>query len=366
MEESKRLKVAVVGLGVGRSHIEAFKNQLGNQWDVVALCDIDETKAREVAGQFDIPGVFTSYEEVCNLPDLDVIDICTPPFLHYDQITKGLAAGKHVICEKPLVSSLKEIDELDTAQKQAGKILLPIFQYRFGHGLQKLKLLVDKGLAGKPYLSTVETSWRRREAYYAVPWRGKWETELGGTLFGHAIHTLDMLTYITGPAKEVYARTATIVHPNIQVEDTASISLKMADGSLASVSVTVGSSVEITRHRFCFSNMVAESNLRPYTSSGDPWTFNGDMPEDEAKIEEALSGFESLPESRAGQFYRFYRSLVHGEPLPVTLADARASLELVTAIYYSSYTNQNISLPIPNDHPFYGGWISHFSQMAEV
>lgn len=135
----------------------------------------------------------------------------------------------------------------------------------------------------------------------------------------------------------------------------------MADGSLATFAVTMGSSVEITRHRFCFKNLVAESNLRPYTSSGDPWTFIGDTAEDNARIEEALADYKTLPESRAGQFYRFYRSLVHGEPLPVTLGDARASLELLTAIYYSSTTHQNITLPVTNDHPFYEGWMSHFS-----
>ncbi len=210
------------------------------------------------------------------------------------------------------------------------------------------------------YLSTVETSWRRKADYYAVPWRGKWKTELGGTLVSHAIHSLDLLAYIVGPVKEIFARTTTRVNP-IEVEDCVSASLAMEDGSVASFSATTGSAVQISRHRFCFSNLTAESNLRPYTNSGDPWSFVGDTEEIAAQIEEALAEFGPLPESLTGQFFRFYDTLTRDQPLPVSLADARAALEMLTAIYYSSYTKQSVSLPLKEDHPFYSGWVSHFS-----
>src|SRR6476620_9540266 len=137
MPSLNKLRVAVVGLGVGRSHIQAYQ-ELADRYEVAAVCDLDEAKARQVAETMHIPHVYTSYDELCRRDDLDVLDLCTPPFLHYDQIMQGLATGKHVICEKPLVSSLKEVDELDAAQQQANRVLMPIFQYRFGHGLQKL------------------------------------------------------------------------------------------------------------------------------------------------------------------------------------------------------------------------------------
>src|ERR1700730_8986937 len=177
---------------------------------------------------------------------------------------------------------------------------MPIFQYRFGHGLQKLKLLIAAGLDGTPYLATVETAWRRRAAYYAVAWRGKWATERGGALLGHAIHAHDMLCYALGPAQRVLAYTTTRVNP-IEVEDCAAIALEMADGSAASLGVTLGSAAEITRHRFSFSGLVAESNTRPYTNSGNPWTFVGDTPELTEQIAATLSAFQPLPEHYAGQ-----------------------------------------------------------------
>lgn len=364
MDATKRLRVGVVGLVMGVEHVQAYQN-LPDRFEVVAVCDLNEQKAREVAGKFQIPNFHTNLSEMCQRPDLDIIDLCTPPALHYNQIMEVLAAGIHVICEKPLVGSLKEIDELQQAQQQFNRLIMPIFQYRFGNGVQKLKFLQSRGLTGQTYLSTVETSWRRKAEYYAVPWRGRWKTELGGTMVSHAIHTLDMLTYILGPVKEIFARTTTRVNP-IEVDDCVSLSLCMADGSVASLSATTGSTVQISRHRFCFSNLTAESNLRPYTNSGDPWTFTGDTEELTARIEQALTEFVPLPESLTGQFYRCYEAFINGQPFPVTLDDARAALEMLTAIYYSSYTNQSVSLPIAQDHPFYGGWVSHFSPPQEA
>ena len=83
---------------------------------------------------------------------------------------------------------------------------MPIFQYRFGHGLQKLKLLIAENRVRPCLLATVETAWRRRAAYYTVvPWRGTWEIERGGALLGDAIHAHDMLSYALGPSRSVYA-----------------------------------------------------------------------------------------------------------------------------------------------------------------
>src|SRR6185436_413592 len=198
----ERVRVAVVGGGIGVFHINAYRS-LPEQYNLVAICDIDRAKAQQVAAEHAIPRVTTDLAELCRMGDLDVIDICTPPHLHFAQIQQVLAAGKHAICEKPLVSSLAEVDALIVAEAQSGRRMMPIFQYRFGHGLQKLKFLIAAGLAGRAYLSTVETAWRRRAEYYTVPWRGKWSTELGGVLLGHAIHSHDMLCYVVGAIKRV-------------------------------------------------------------------------------------------------------------------------------------------------------------------
>lgn len=359
---NEKLRVAVVGGGIGVGHIKGWQ-AVADKYELVALCDIDEPKARKIADEYGIPEVITDFDALLARPDLDVIDICTPPHLHFQMTKKTLEAGKHAICEKPLVESVALIDQLKEIEAASGKRMMPIFQYRFGHGLQKLKMLVESQIAGQPFVANVDTAWRRRAAYYDVPWRGKWKTELGGAVLGHAIHAHDMLTYIFGPIKSVYAKTATLVN-KIEVEDCASISLELANGSLAAMSVTLGSVDEITRHRFVFQNMVAESNTRPYTNSGEPWTFTGDTPEASAQIEEALAKYETLPEHYAGQFYRFYEAVQTGGALPVTLDDARVSIELVTAVYLSAQTGQPVQLPLQPGQTGYNGWMEFIGTQA--
>ncbi len=349
-----KLRVAVVGCGIGKSHILAYR-ALPDQFEVLAICDVDEAKAHQVATDYEIPHVFTDLAELCRVDDVDVIDICTPSYLHYAHTLQVLESGKHAICEKPVAGSLQEVDHLIRAEAASGKRVMPIFQYRFGHGLQKLKYLMAQGISGRAYLTTVETAWRRRAEYYAVPWRGKWETELGGPLVTLAIHAHDVLYYVLGPAKSVFARTTTLVNP-IETDDCISASLQMADGSLASLSVTTGSAAEISRHRFCFSGLTAESNTEPYRNTTDPWTFTGDTPELAQQIEEALVGLELLPEGFMGQMGRFYDALTSDVELPVTLSDARNSLELITAIYHSAATGQAVNLPLGTDHLKYAGW----------
>lgn len=349
------LGVAVVGGGIGRWHIDGWK-KLKGQAEVVAICDIDESKAKSVAAEFNIPHAISSLEEVLRRDDVDVVDLCTPPFLHFEQIKAVLHARKHVICEKPLVSSLAEVDALVALEKSSEKRLMPIFQYRWGHGLQKLKMLIDSGFAGDPFLATAETAWRRRAEYYQVPWRGKWKTELGGAVLGHAIHSHDIVSYVLGPAKSVFARTSTRVNP-IEVEDCAAAAIEMKNGALVTLSVTLGSPEEITRHRFCFRNLVAESGTAPYNNSADPWKFTGDSPELQKEIDEALAKFVPQHEGFAGQFSRFCNALASRTELPVTIADARTALELVTAIYASSEEGCPVDLPITSTHARYQSWL---------
>jgi predicted dehydrogenase len=357
-----RLKIGVVGCGIGREHIAAFA-RWPDWFEVQAVCDVDLAKASALAAKYHIPYVGTDLAELCRMDDLDVIDICTPSFLHYEQVLQALEARKHVIGEKPIAGSLKQVDDLIAAEAESGKRVMPIFQYRFGQGLQKLKFLVQAGVAGRAYLTTVETAWRRRAEYYARPpaagvsvgWHGRWRTELGGPLVTLAVHTHDVAYHILGPAKSVFARTATLVNP-IETEDCVSASLEMNDGSLCSLSVTTGSAQQITRHRFCFSHLTAESNAQPYRNTDDPWTFTGDSPELERQIQETLARFVPLPERFAGQFQRFYMAWQDQTELPVTLGDARASIELITALYYSAHTRQAVNLPIEREHPWYDGW----------
>ncbi len=347
-----KYRVGIIGAGVSRNHVSAFQ-ELGEWFEVRSICDIDATRAQILAETCGARAT-TDINEIIARDDLDIIDVCTPSYLHLEQTLAALEAGKNVILEKPAAGSLREVDALIAAERESGKWVMPIFQQRFGSGVQKLKLLQSLGLTGQAFLGVAETAWRRREEYYAT-WHGQWKTELGGPLVTLGIHAHDVALYVLGPAKRVSAQVATLVNP-IETEDCAAISLQMADGSLASFSVTTGCARQMTRHHFCFRNLSAESNLEPYGNTADPWTFIGDTPEIDKNIHQVLKEYQPLPQGMTGQFYRCYQAVQQGTDLPVTLQDARRAIELITAVYYSARAGQAVDLPVGADHPYYNGW----------
>ncbi len=351
---SRRLKVGVVGGGVGVGHIAAY-NELPDLYEVAAFCDIDATRLETVSREHAIPASYGSIDALLDA-DLDLIDITTPSSLHFAEAKQVLEAGRHVVVEKPFVSSLAEADALAAAEAKSGKRVSPIFQYRFGDGIRQFLHLREKGFVGKTYAATVETHWTRGPAYYDNPWRGRWASELGGTLTTHAIHNHDMLSYLLGPPKSVFARMTTRVNP-IETEDCAALSVEMADGSLATLSVTMGATTEMSRVRLYFDGLTVESNHSPYNAGSAPWTFIAADAERQKAIDAAVAEVPSLPDRYTGQFRLLHKALTEGGPLPVSIADARPSIEFLTAAYYSVHTGSDVRLPIGRDHPFYDGWL---------
>ena len=153
----------------------------------------------------------------------------------------------------------------------------------------------------------------------------------------------------------MFARTATRVNP-IEVEDCAVASLVMQSGALASLAATLGTQREISRLHLCFEHVTFESASAPYSPGDDPWEIVPASPEAEARIAHAVADYRPVPPRYEGQFAAYHAALATGTALPVTLADARSSLELATALYHSAATGEVVTLPIAADHPAYDGW----------
>jgi predicted dehydrogenase len=351
-----KLRVGIVGCGAGRTHLVEGYVPSADRFEVLALCDLDLERLTAVADEFGVPRRTQAFADLLAMDDLDVIDICTPPGVHLEQVLAALGAGKHVVCEKPLVGSLAEVDRIIAAEATARGRLMPVFQYRYGNGIAKAKAVLDAGLAGKPYIGTVETFWKRGPDYYAVPWRGKWSSELGGVLMAHAIHPHDMMTYLLGPVDRAFGRVDTRVNA-IEVEDCVSASLKMANGALVSLTATLGSADQITRIRLAFENLTIESDHAPYRPGEAEWRIMAKTPEIERGIAEVLHDWQFVPSRHTTQLRLFHEAIVTGGDLPVTTGDARRALELVTALYHSSATGTDVALPLGPEHPYYESWI---------
>jgi predicted dehydrogenase len=352
---NRQFRVAVIGAGIGAAHVEGYRDN-AEGYEVAVICDLDTARAGALAAT--VPGAVleASYDQVLARQDIDLVDICLPPSLHLATIEAALAAGKHVLCEKPLVASLVEVECVMHTAEQAGRAVVPVYQYRYGNGLARLRRLIEAGVTGKPLVASIETHWNRQPAYYDVRWRGRKATELGGAMLGHAIHAHDLLTFTLGPVRRVFAKVATRVNP-IETEDCAAICLEMESGALVTSSVTLGAAEELSKLRFCFAELTAENpGVPPYRPAEGDWRFVARGARRQGEIDAVLAGFVPHRESFAGLIEALHPALAGTAPWPLTLQDAYRSLELASAIYYSSASNTAVELPLAPDHPVRAGW----------
>ena len=351
----KPLKVAICGAGIGTQHMAAYL-QLPDQFHVQTVCDLDLAKAQALASQAVNCQTTTDIDSVLNDPDIDVIDICLPPHLHCEMALKALAASKHVICEKPLANSLADADRLIQAARGSNRVLVPVFQYRYGHAFEQLNALLEAGLTGKPLVASLECHWNRGSDYYAIPWRGTWAGEQGGAVLCHAIHLHDLLCMVMGPVESLSAMLTTRVN-DIETEDCAAISFKMANGALATSSITLGAANDTSRLRFCFEDLTAESGRNPYRPGADKWSFMARSPRQQKDLDKVLAGIAESPNGYAGLFLEAAKVINGAASKVVSMVDGRQSIELVSAIYQSARNQQLINLPLLNTDPIYYGWL---------
>ncbi|HCD63978.1 MAG TPA: gfo/Idh/MocA family oxidoreductase [Alphaproteobacteria bacterium] len=351
----RRLRVGIVGAGIGAEHFQAYL-ALTDRFEVRYMCDLDDARAAQAVSGRKAVTITRNLDQILADPEIDLVDICLPPHLHLSACSAALQAGKDVICEKPLVASLAEADQLADMMQQTGRKVFPVFQYRYGAGAAKLQKLMAVGLAGTPLVGSLETHWHRDEAYYAVDWRGSWAGERGGAILGHAIHIHDWLSFAFGEIDSVFAYLATRVN-EIEVEDCASLSIRMRSGALITSSVTLGAATDTSRLRFCFSGLTAESGLEPYKLADSDWQFIARAPQRQAEIESVLADLTPPLSGFQGLFAAIYDHLVSGQGDIVSFADGRRSIEFVTAVYRSAHEGKQIHLPLKEDDPLYHSWV---------
>jgi len=336
-------RVAVLGAGIGIKHVDGLL-QLSDRFDVRTVCDLNEELAESQALR---TGGTTSASiaEVLADPDIDIVDICLPPVMHGPVTLEALAAGKHVIVEKPMAASLQEADRLAEAERTSGRLIFPVFQYRYGRGLHKLRRLQEAGLVGAPRVASLETHWNRQSDYYANPWRGTFAHELGGAVLSHAIHIHDLISLHFGRVTEISAMLNTSIN-KIETEDCAAIAMRTETGALVTSSITLGAADDTSRLRMVFEHVTVESGKVPYAPGEAEWQFLARDEDRQAEIN-AVSGADDLPlEGFAGYFEAIADHLDGKASHAVTLSAGRDSIELATAIYHADRTGNRVPLPL--------------------
>lgn len=225
----KELHAAVVGCGlISKNHLKALKNV--EHAACTAVCDIVPRKAAEAAAQYGIGKTYDDFADLLADEDIDVIHICTPHYLHAQMAVDALRAGKHVLCEKPMALTQEDAKRMIRAAEESGKYLGICFQNRYNKASVYIRELLEGGSLGAVTGGRGQVAWDRKPAYYEQSdWRGSIEKAGGGVLINQAIHTFDLLQWLTFPVKTVEASLSTKrLKGIIEVEDT--VDILMTDG----------------------------------------------------------------------------------------------------------------------------------------
>ncbi|MGF9946203.1 Gfo/Idh/MocA family oxidoreductase [Priestia megaterium] len=349
--------IAIIGTGsIATAHIEAYL-AMPEISKIVALADIYPEKATAAVTKYNLEArVVANYQELLNDPTIDAVSICTPPYMHATIAIDFLKAGKHVLVEKPMASSLKECDEMIKASIESQKLLSVVAQNRFMTPIMRLKHVLDQNLIGKIAHTQVDSFWWRGHSYYDLWWRGTWEKEGGGCTLNHAVHHIDMLQWMLGLPTDIFAATSNTLHDNAEVEDLSIAVLRYGNGSLAQVTSSVVHHGE--EQQLIFQGEKARVSV--------PWKVNAQIAKEngfpqekndedlENRIQEAFNQYpELLFEGHKGQINNFLMAINGNQKLLIDGTEGRKTLELITAIYKSANLGVNVKLPLLADDPFY-------------
>ncbi|MGS2648252.1 Gfo/Idh/MocA family protein [Streptosporangium sp. G12] len=343
-------RAAIVGTGaIADAHARAVTGA-GGRASLVAVADVDLGRARDFAGTWNVPAAHGGLTELLREHEVDLVHLCTPPALHALLALECLEAGVTALVEKPATLSLAEFDALAEAERRSTAHVATVLQHRFGAGALRLRRLAEDGALGRALLATCETRWYRDEAYYAVPWRGAWESEGGGPTMGHGIHQFDLLLSVLGPWAEVTAVAARRAR-SIDTEDVSMAIVTFEDGALATVVNSVLSPRQTSALRFDYERATVEvEHLYGYTD--DDWILTpAPGHEDVTPLWDGGGGG-----ARSGHqdwFAAVLDALDQGQAPPVTSQDARRTMEFIAALYASAFTGERVRAgQVTPDSPF--------------
>ena len=196
-----RLRVGIIGLGIGRVHIDGWRQH--PHVDVVAIADSDAARLAQVGTSHGIEARYTDPLAMLAAEKLDVVSVCVPNKFHLPLTLAALQAGCHVLCEKPMALSAAEGRQMLDAAQAAGKRLMINFSYRFSAQSRALKAQVDAGFFGDFYFG--RTVWHRRRGMPGFGgWFGQKALAGGGPLIDLGVHRLDLALWLMGYPKPTW------------------------------------------------------------------------------------------------------------------------------------------------------------------
>lgn len=327
---TRDIGVALIGCGgIARTHAEALRGVPGAR--LVAVTDVDPDRARAFGETHGVAPLEVS--AILSSEDVHMVVICTPAGTHADLGSLAVAHGKHVLLEKPIDVDLTSADALIAAAAEAGVHLGVVSQHRFDDAMIALTGAVASGELGPLLFGSVTVDWWREQSYYtAPPYRGTRAME-GGALLNQGIHYVDLLLWVFGPARRVYARMGTVAH-EMECEDLAQLTIDFASGATATLRVTTAAYPGFAER---MSVTGERGTVEVVGTDIATWALRDGSPTAEPQVA-PMAGVEA----HRRQLADFVESIRDGRPPAVSGVDARAALEMVQAAYDSN----DLGLPV--------------------
>ena len=347
------LRYGIVGAGV-IAPLHAAAIAAVDDSELLGIADPDEAKARERAEEAGC-AAFADHRELLAL-EPDVVVVATPHPSHPPLAIDALAAGAHVLCEKPIAVEVDDADAMIAAAERAGKLLAVCFQQRFRPVIVRARELIEAGRLGTLVRVSVVDPLYRPEAYYGTAgWRGTWAGEGGGVLMNQAPHTLDLLCHLAGRPVRVRGLARRRSQP-MEAEDTAAALLEYEGGGIGTLAV---STVEAGVQRI---ELVGDRGRIEIV--GETIAFQEFDPPLSEHLATATEMFSApaivdvdgpVALGSGGDHFDVHRDFAsairNGHAPRIPASEALWSLELANAIVLSSHLDR--SVPVPVDRAAY-------------
>lgn len=314
---------------------------------LVAVADQDVDRAAQLARDFNAPHVYADYRELLQRPDVQAVSICLPDFLHREATLAAAAAGKHVLCEKPLALTLAEADDMIAACKRHRVALGLIMNHRYSPDNIRVKHAIREGALGRILMgSVIHSSSLTGDPSGTSPWRGRKGRAAGGILTTQAIHFLDLLLWFAGPVRTVKAWTDRLVRSEQDYEDTAVLALQFRSGALATLATTNGAPItdDFTGTRVEIHGtegyVMLEGDQLRLVSTREGYTLpEVRLPAAPAGAEQVIFGL-----GHAYELIDFVTAVRRGGRPPVPGVDGRHLMAVLSAAYTSAHDEKEVPI----------------------
>lgn len=351
----KKLGFGVIGCGmISEFHINALA-ALDSKAKIVGVTDVNRDSAERLSSSHGGIRIFDSLDDMLACKEIGAVCICTPSGYHADAVIKAANAGKNVVVEKPLAITKEQLDAIEEACRRNKTTLSVISQLRFAKDIRKAKQMLENGELGRLCCADMYMKYFRSQEYYdSGAWRGTKKIDGGGALMNQGIHGVDLIIYLAGAVKSVYAFSSTLAR-RIEVEDTLCAALEFESGALGVIQATTsvfpgyprrielnGSLGSITIEETAITKMDIDGSVtedltfrKPvYSSASSAMNFSGDYHTLQ------ISDFIDAVREKRRPF--------------VDLSEGRKAVDVILAIYRSAREGRRVFIeelyPKPNDN----------------